>query len=323
MTNIDVVQILGLGVVGLGFLLACFAYRLLAKEQQKARTERSYFAIIGYMIFSFALCALGLASDFLRESVKKQPFPMISDIVKSPETNEKIRVNFANSTTGDVKIFLVDQNGALKSFGSISNNGHTEIDARIGQRWLVTDTSDRPLGLYAITNSSTYVEIATQAGPAPVHETYVALSSDDEGGDPYVLETFHLKRVGDVISGDGEATSNDGKRKTWILSGYWNNAHLVLAYRSSPGGIGFGGYFLEQISPDGQLYKGHWEGNACAKPGSNPPQRIVRCNMVLVRGAPESEAVRKAKEDFREYLSPKGCMVIKPAPEQNCPLALR
>lgn len=63
----DPVKILGYGVIGLGFLLALLAYRLLAKEQaQKKANPLVLRAIYVFMFFSFALTAIGLGSEFIR-----------------------------------------------------------------------------------------------------------------------------------------------------------------------------------------------------------------------------------------------------------------
>jgi hypothetical protein len=63
--GIDVVKILGYGVLGLGFLLALLAYRLLSKEQGKQTPHPDAFrAIYVFMGFSLALCILGLVSQF-------------------------------------------------------------------------------------------------------------------------------------------------------------------------------------------------------------------------------------------------------------------
>jgi hypothetical protein len=65
--NFDPTKILNYGVIGLGFLLAFLAYRLLTKEQQKQEPQRSMLtAIYVFMFFSFALCVIGLASEFTK-----------------------------------------------------------------------------------------------------------------------------------------------------------------------------------------------------------------------------------------------------------------
>jgi hypothetical protein len=63
----DIVRILGVGTIGLGFLLAFFAFRLLNREQSIARPrEKILKAITGFMIFALALCVIGLSSELYR-----------------------------------------------------------------------------------------------------------------------------------------------------------------------------------------------------------------------------------------------------------------
>jgi hypothetical protein len=318
-----VVQILNFGVMGLGFLLASQAFRLLSNEQHKPLQDRSFKAIAGFMVFSFALCALGLASEGLRLGIGRTSLPpdSVFKILTSASTGPKARADFFNSTASDVKLYRVDEQGALRTYGNIGINDHHELDSVVGHRWLVTDAADRPIGLYAITSSSMSVVITDQASSGSKTETYVVLSSDDENGASDPRHSIRLKRQDNLISGDGDYTNKKGEKRSWVYSGYWNNGRLVLAYRSSkPEGIGYGVYFLEQISGAGNLYKGHWEGNSCAKPGTEPPQRIMRCNAVLVRGKPDDPEVGQTMVNFNEYLKPQGCIIVRPAPERNCPL---
>lgn len=60
MGSIDVTEILGYGAIGLGFLLALLAYRLLAKEQGKDVPNESILkAIKTYMLFAVVLVLIG------------------------------------------------------------------------------------------------------------------------------------------------------------------------------------------------------------------------------------------------------------------------
>ncbi len=62
--NIDPVQILSYGVIGLGFLLAFLAYLLLAREQKKKTPQEMIVkAIYSFMVFSFGLCLIGVANE--------------------------------------------------------------------------------------------------------------------------------------------------------------------------------------------------------------------------------------------------------------------
>jgi hypothetical protein len=60
-------EILGYGVIGLGFLLAVLAYWLLTKEQKKDKVRKPMISAIHvFMGFSVFLCVLGLASEFIK-----------------------------------------------------------------------------------------------------------------------------------------------------------------------------------------------------------------------------------------------------------------
>jgi hypothetical protein len=62
-----VVEILGLGVIGLGFYLAYFAYRLLKTEQGRPRSRPTILkAINKYLRFALILCLIAFASEIIR-----------------------------------------------------------------------------------------------------------------------------------------------------------------------------------------------------------------------------------------------------------------
>jgi len=62
--DMNVVQILQIGVMGLGFLLAVLSYHLLTKEQ-KQEAPRSVIikSIYVFMFFSVVLCVIGMLSQ--------------------------------------------------------------------------------------------------------------------------------------------------------------------------------------------------------------------------------------------------------------------
>jgi hypothetical protein len=67
--NLDVVKILGYGVIGLGLLLATLAFRLLQKEQSKNTPEDKILkSVYMFMIFSVVLCLIGVGAQFLDQS---------------------------------------------------------------------------------------------------------------------------------------------------------------------------------------------------------------------------------------------------------------
>jgi hypothetical protein len=69
MTNVDVVQILQIGVIGLGFLLALLAFWLLRNEQHKQEPNSQILKNVSiFMFFSMVLCVIGLAAQLLPET---------------------------------------------------------------------------------------------------------------------------------------------------------------------------------------------------------------------------------------------------------------
>ena len=73
MGNINVSDILGYGVIGLGFLLALFAFRLLSNEQKRDEPRKSMIrAIYSFMLFSLLLSVIGFAGEFSKISESEQ-----------------------------------------------------------------------------------------------------------------------------------------------------------------------------------------------------------------------------------------------------------
>ena len=67
MFDIKVYEILSYGVIGLGFLLAVLAYRLLTREQRRDEPREPMIrAIYTFMAFSAVLCLLGIAGELLK-----------------------------------------------------------------------------------------------------------------------------------------------------------------------------------------------------------------------------------------------------------------
>lgn len=69
MENINVLEVLRLGVIGLGFLLALLSYRLLGAEQKRENVRGNVLnSIYIFMFFSLFLSGLGLASEAIKRS---------------------------------------------------------------------------------------------------------------------------------------------------------------------------------------------------------------------------------------------------------------
>ena len=101
MASYVVVEILKLGVVGIGFLLAYFAFLLLREEQRRkpvrdeAPRDQIYTQIRGFMIFSCLLVIMTLLSNYLLRPEPREPefyyqwfsngdLPGIGDFATSP-----------------------------------------------------------------------------------------------------------------------------------------------------------------------------------------------------------------------------------------------
>ena len=73
--NIDIVQILSYGTIGLGFFMALFSYWLILKEQKVKPEPRKLMlsTIQRFMIYSLVLCVIGGVFKYLDEKLKASP----------------------------------------------------------------------------------------------------------------------------------------------------------------------------------------------------------------------------------------------------------
>ncbi|CAB1057287.1 hypothetical protein D1BOALGB6SA_2026 [Olavius sp. associated proteobacterium Delta 1] len=106
-SNIDPKNILGYGVIGLGFLLAFMAYNLLRKEQSKEQPSRNILrSIYFFMGFSLLVISIGVLSEFIKSNTMRHS--KISN--KAPQTNKierpfsKVDVFFASKVKNNVPI---------------------------------------------------------------------------------------------------------------------------------------------------------------------------------------------------------------------------
>jgi len=69
MNNINPIEILGFGVIGLGFLFAYFAYKIINREQARDTIRKNMLqALYAFMFFSLLLCLIGFGSEILNEN---------------------------------------------------------------------------------------------------------------------------------------------------------------------------------------------------------------------------------------------------------------
>jgi hypothetical protein len=111
MPSLGVVKILGLGVIGLGFLLALLAYRLLSKIQSQPNPNRSVLrSIYFFMGFSIVLCGIGFTSQ-------------VFDQRRSQEQSEKE----LNELRAKIDLFVKSRARLSKVKGKIEvpERGHT------------------------------------------------------------------------------------------------------------------------------------------------------------------------------------------------------
>src|SRR6266404_7792106 len=112
--NLDVVQVLSLGAIGLGFFLAIFTYRLLAREQGVKEPRSNILrATYVYMGFALLLVVLGIFGRFLDKYSSYAPNSQ--DISLLTDAFAKKRAEFA----GDRKPDQFKQ-GILKSKRTVS-----------------------------------------------------------------------------------------------------------------------------------------------------------------------------------------------------------
>lgn len=125
MPYFDVVKILGYGVIGLGFLLAFFAFRLLSKTQSQPNPNRSVLrSIYFYMVFSIVLCGIGFASQvFDQRRSQEQCEKELNELkatfgvfVKSRERLSKLSGKIEEPKRGHTVRNTFDCNGTLAGF---------------------------------------------------------------------------------------------------------------------------------------------------------------------------------------------------------------
>ncbi len=92
----DLLAILQIGVIGLGFLLAVLAYHLLTKEQKQSTPRPDFLkSIYNFMCFSVVLCVIGIAAQLIDKYLPSPPTPAKITI---PETKEDKTLDGQNGT---------------------------------------------------------------------------------------------------------------------------------------------------------------------------------------------------------------------------------
>lgn len=183
--DMSVVQILQIGVIGLGFLLAFLAYSLLTKEQ-KQNTPRSDIlkSIYIFMSFSVVLCVIGIVSqlfDIKRENT-------ISSTTSSPFETNNVLYNYFPYTDSDNPLFC--NNGKLE----YSEQKTSDIDTKYIQGTSTATLTGKDNGSIAANvpthgyKNPYYLKLAFPKSVAflenknRVYQGYVLVEFDEEAG---------------------------------------------------------------------------------------------------------------------------------------------
>jgi uncharacterized FlaG/YvyC family protein len=128
MDGINAYDILKLGVIGLGFLLALLAYRLLRAEQKRDTSRPAIIrSIYVFMGFSLLLCIVGFFSEFAKDSastdettlteLKTDNQTKTKEIETLKEQNSQYRVQL-QSTMDTLNSLLEGKGAPLESYSN-------------------------------------------------------------------------------------------------------------------------------------------------------------------------------------------------------------
>jgi hypothetical protein len=215
--EISVVEILQIGVIGLGFLLAVLAYNLLTKEQ-KQNTPRSDIlkSIYIFMSFSVVLCIIGIVSQIF--DIKKKdinPPPKSSSL----ETNN-VLYNYFPYTDSDNPLFCND--GKFE----YSEQKTSDVDTNYIQGMstaTLTGKDNRSIVFNIPTHgykSPYYLKMAFPNSVAflehknRVYQGYVLVEFDEEAG----LKAVICPMVSSPRSDDKGLSTKEAKAKWLILN---------------------------------------------------------------------------------------------------------
>lgn len=95
MDSLKILEILELGFIGLAFLLAYFAYRLLVSEQHKNEPDQNRQKLIYvYMGFALILGGMAVVSPYMPEFLEEKPNPYMDYLVESAKNREPLDKEF-------------------------------------------------------------------------------------------------------------------------------------------------------------------------------------------------------------------------------------
>ncbi len=205
--NIDIVQVLSLGAIGLGFFLAIFAYRLLAREQKNAVARSSILkATYVYMGFSLLLVILGMVGRYLDRysayAPNSQDISLLSDAFRQK------RAEFAGDRKPDQFKQGILKKGEVTSFEVALSPGECKTVLA-----MVLPTSSLEMGTVVDGGTKSGASVKTSsgfnfqtgelcAGSAAANVKFT-LSITGEAT-PYIVETYFSSK--EILGLDGKPT---------------------------------------------------------------------------------------------------------------------
>jgi len=124
----DVVEILRLGVIGLGFLLAMMAYRLLSQTMKQENVPSArYWAISGFMLFALAMSAIGLFSQFAQTGASPITGGIDQTEVQRDERAPEVRLQLRRTDLQQTK--CIDQGEEALNRSAFTGRGRNDNTA--------------------------------------------------------------------------------------------------------------------------------------------------------------------------------------------------
>ena len=115
----NVLEILKLGFIGLAFLLAFLAYKLLATEQRREISRPAHLeAISKFMTFSLALGVLSIMSPFIPKLLENKPDPFVEAMLISAKNRKPLPLEFVQE---QIQIVTVGHNKRIETLYSQRN----------------------------------------------------------------------------------------------------------------------------------------------------------------------------------------------------------
>lgn len=109
-TELGLLEILKLGLVGLAFLFAYLAFMLLRAEQKKEESRPEQMtAIFRFMVFSLVLAGMVAIGPLLAKAMEDKPNPMMQAMLESAKNRPPMSVEFVESQIDTLTLAHVER----------------------------------------------------------------------------------------------------------------------------------------------------------------------------------------------------------------------